>query len=252
MSRLLRCRSSRRLQVVLGLALMALVFDPSASGAAPVDTVVVTGSSAASFVKLNITAQSGTSGQNASGTVSFGVPIQDPRPGVVPFAGSVTCLSVTGPDRGAGAPGSPATAVLNFQDTTGPFSGSVLTLELVDNGGNGADIIGASVPFVNPPRSPTDCSPLVGAPSENLTNGRATVFDAPLLPSTKAQCKHGGWRNYSQFKSQGQCVAFVREQARKGCVAERARIGRMAFRAKYGLGRYHLFALRRCVNAATR
>jgi hypothetical protein len=159
-------------------------------------------------------------------------------------------LSVTGPDHGAGTPASPATAVLNFQDTIGPFSGSLLTLELVDNGGNGADIIQALHP--GGIRAPTDCSPLVAVPSEFLTQGRATVFDAPLLPSTKAQCKNGGWRNYgAMFKNQGQCVAFVSQQARKGCVAERARIGRAAFRDKYGLGRYHLFALRRCVNQTT-
>jgi hypothetical protein len=38
---------------------------------------------------------------------------------------------------------------------------------------------------------------------------RATVFDARLLPTSKAQCKHGGWRNYPQFKNQGDCVRFV-------------------------------------------
>jgi hypothetical protein len=83
-------------------------------------------------------------------------------------------------------------------------------------------------------------------------NGRAVVFDAPLLPTSQNQCKNGGWRNYPQLKNHGQCVAFVRRQARKGCIAERARIGRTAFRTKYGLGRYHLHALRFCVNRATR
>jgi hypothetical protein len=24
-----------------------------------------------------------------------------------------------------------------------------------------------------------------------------------------AQCKGGGWRNFPQFKNQGQCIAFV-------------------------------------------
>lgn len=31
----------------------------------------------------------------------------------------------------------------------------------------------------------------------------------PPLPTSKAQCKNGGWRNYPQFKNQGQCVSFV-------------------------------------------
>jgi hypothetical protein len=72
------------------------------------------------------------------------------------------------------------------------------------------------------------------------------------VPTSKAQCKHGGWRNYRQFKDQGQCVAFVVKQARQKCLTERAKIGLLAFREKYGLGRYHVRALRRCINQASR
>jgi 6-phosphogluconolactonase len=78
------------------------------------------------------------------------------------------------------------------------------------------------------------------------------VSPLPRVPTSKEQCKHGGWRNYPQFKNQGQCVAFVVKQARQSCLAERAKIGLVAFRNKYGLGPYHLRALRRCVNQATR
>ena len=38
-----------------------------------------------------------------------------------------------------------------------------------------------------------------------------------------------------------------RRQARRACVAERRRIGRLAFRLKYGEGSRHRHALRRCV-----
>jgi 6-phosphogluconolactonase len=31
----------------------------------------------------------------------------------------------------------------------------------------------------------------------------------PAVPTSKAQCKNGGWRNFPQFKNQGQCIAFV-------------------------------------------
>jgi streptogramin lyase len=31
----------------------------------------------------------------------------------------------------------------------------------------------------------------------------------PPLPTSKDQCKNGGWRNFPQFKNEGQCVAFV-------------------------------------------
>jgi hypothetical protein len=33
------------------------------------------------------------------------------------------------------------------------------------------------------------------------------------MPTSKEQCKHGGWKNFGGlFKSQGQCVSFVAEQ----------------------------------------
>ncbi len=35
--------------------------------------------------------------------------------------------------------------------------------------------------------------------------GRITVPE----PTSPEQCKDGGWRNFPQFKNQGQCVAFV-------------------------------------------
>jgi hypothetical protein len=28
-------------------------------------------------------------------------------------------------------------------------------------------------------------------------------------PTSKDQCKNGGWRHFPQFKNQGQCIAFV-------------------------------------------
>ena len=39
--------------------------------------------------------------------------------------------------------------------------------------------------------------------------GDIVVIDAPPLPTTKAQCKNGGWRNFGVFKDQGDCVSFV-------------------------------------------
>jgi hypothetical protein len=32
---------------------------------------------------------------------------------------------------------------------------------------------------------------------------------APPLPTTKDQCKNGGWRNFPGFRNQGDCVSFV-------------------------------------------
>jgi len=199
MSGLLRFASLRRLRVGLGLAVMGLMFASSASAAAPLDTVTVTGSGQSTYSNININAQSGTSGQNPSGTASFTVL------GAINVSGPVTCLSVTGPDQGGGTVGSPTTAFLNFQDPT--FG--VVAVELVDNGGNGADII-STTPI--PGRAPTDCSPFSAGLqllTSTLTTGRAVVFDAPVLPTSKDQCRHDGWRNYPRFKSQEQCLRFV-------------------------------------------
>jgi hypothetical protein len=37
----------------------------------------------------------------------------------------------------------------------------------------------------------------------------ASFTMASLLPTTQAQCKNNGWKNYPQFKNQGDCVSFV-------------------------------------------
>ena len=38
---------------------------------------------------------------------------------------------------------------------------------------------------------------------------------APVrLPTTKDQCKRGGWRQFPQFRNQGDCVAFVATRGR--------------------------------------
>jgi hypothetical protein len=35
------------------------------------------------------------------------------------------------------------------------------------------------------------------------------VTPLPHVPTSKDQCKDGGWRNFPQFKNQGDCVSFV-------------------------------------------
>src|SRR5262249_45606675 len=80
-------------------------------------------------------------------------------------------------------------------------------------------------------------NPFVSGP---LVEGSvASVFDAPVLPTSRNQCRHGGWRNFPQFKNRGQCVAFVERAAIATCLTERAQTGRAAFRNKYGVGRRH-------------
>ena len=180
--------------VCAALALGAVGAAPVSVGAAPtsgVDTVNVTGSSSSEYSNINITAQS-ESGDYPTGTASFRIF------GLLDISGRVTCLRVTGPGRGGGTPGAPTTAVLQVDG---------VTMELVDNGGGGADRIG-SFPL---DRSSLDCSPIRAGEtlvSDVLTNGRAIVFDAPPVPTSEAQCKNGGYAQFG-FKNQGQCVASV-------------------------------------------
>ena len=52
-----------------------------------------------------------------------------------------------------------------------------------------------------------------------FTNASTTVLEesftssltapAPIGPTSKDQCKNGGWKGFPQFKNQGQCVSFV-------------------------------------------
>jgi hypothetical protein len=114
---------------------------------------------------------------------------------------NVTCLGVQG-----------NVAVVGFQDPAGLFF-----IQYVDNGPSlgplnfGPDL--AYRPLVLAGRAPTDCSPL---PPDSyppdldvLVRGEVAIQDAHPLPSTKEQCKNGGWRTYGVFKNQGACVSFV-------------------------------------------
>jgi hypothetical protein len=200
MSALLCSRSLRRLQLVLGLALLAFVFAPGASAAPPLDTVSVTGSGSF-FFNISVNAQSGTSGQNPSGSFSAHVFLLG---SAIVTSGPVTCLKVSGPDRGGGTATAPTTAVLTFFDQT--FLRETVTFLIVDRGGGGTDTFTAGA-FG---RAPTDCSAVTqNVNPDTLTNGRGAVFDAPVLPTSKEQCKDGGWLNFPQFKNQGDCVSFV-------------------------------------------
>jgi hypothetical protein len=78
---------------------------------------------------------------------------------------------------------------------------------------------------------------------------RIAVSPLARVPTTKQQCKHGGWKRFG-FKNQGQCIRFVKHQARQDCRGERNAIGRHASREKYGKGKHHRRAMRRCVKQA--
>jgi hypothetical protein len=123
---------------------------------------------------------SGPQGENPTGT------IENQFLGT----GSVTCLNVQGNRAAVGA----------FFPLTGP-----LLISMTDNGI--FDFLGWEVPSA----PITVCPPPGGIEERPVVSGNFTVVDAqpPPVPTSKDQCKNGGWRDYPQFKNQGQCIKFV-------------------------------------------
>jgi hypothetical protein len=199
-----RRRSLRPLLVVLGLAFIGLVVAPGASAAAPLDTVFVTGNTVdGAFASIDIIAPCSSS-TCATGS-GPGFVFYTVAPFYFPVSGSVTCLSVTGPDQGFGTSTAPTTAVVRFSTSIG-----IDEVTVVDKGAMNfqAGPLNATIQAAPVSGPATDCStPLSGG--HQLTDGHAAIFDAPVLPTSKDQCKNGGWRNFPQFKNQGDCVSFV-------------------------------------------
>jgi hypothetical protein len=145
----------------------------SVTGTATFDTDIV------GPVTFIFDAHSGPNGENPTGTVT------NPALGIGPLP--VNCLAVSG-NR----------AVIGV---------SIDALIVVDNGSPGAGLDTVASPDV-PVASCTDPPPIALGPFTAIS-GDVVVHDAQPFPTSKDQCKNGGWRNYPGFKNQGQCVAFV-------------------------------------------
>jgi hypothetical protein len=152
------------------------------------DSVTGTASTGAarSFAEFTFDAHSGPSGENPTGTVA-----------VDTFFGPLGALEVTC----LGVSGSRATVVVKAPPNTSGVAG--LQIAVQDGGPGGDDKLDFQVIYV----LPTGCA----APTVVFTpvvHGDLVVVDAPPLPTSKEQCKGGGWRAFG-FKSQGACVSFV-------------------------------------------
>lgn len=137
-------------------------------------------------------AHSGPSGESPTGTVR--IDIENPSgSGIIDTfdTAQVTCLDVSGNRATIGA--------------QSQSDGSSLVFFVEDNDGAGQDrsalAVGGPVPSVCPAFPSIGLSPIFG--------GDITIHDAPVLPTSKEQCKNGGWRNFPDFRNQGQCVAFI-------------------------------------------
>jgi hypothetical protein len=171
------------------------------------DSVVATGAAAgdrSEFYTVDINVQSGPSGENATGHVKFsGAVIGRFR---IPIDADAvpSCLNVVG-----------TTAVIYF-----PTPGTATwRLRLVDNGpaNSAQDTLTFDVAFTPvPPGCPADIPLDFTTGVNSFSSGDVVVVDAqrpPPLPTSRDQCKDGGWQQYD-FKNQGQCVAFVNREAR--------------------------------------
>jgi hypothetical protein len=176
----------RRSLLVMLAACLATTGFASAASAQTGDSV--TGSAqiiarGLTLVDLSLDAHSGPSGERPSGTVeTFGVPL------------AVTCLNVSA-----------------NQATIGLADHLLLFVE--DNDGADADRLGAVTDLSAPVTACPDPAVLLSTGLSigpvTITNGDITVVDAKPFPTSKDQCKNGGWRNFPGFKNQGDCVGFV-------------------------------------------
>jgi hypothetical protein len=134
-------------------------------------------------LSFTVDARSGPNGENPTGTASCDLL----------FSGPVSCLHVTG-----------NVALLTVQSSTfGPVA-----VRITDGGATGDTV--EALPGAGCP------TPLSFYSNFPLIGGDIVVVDAPALPTSKDQCKNGGWRTYGVFKNQGNCVSYVATGGRNG------------------------------------
>jgi hypothetical protein len=189
-------RSMRLSVALIGVAVM-LSLPAAASGQTPAadsirGTLTFESNAPAGIVQETYFAGSGPSGEDGGGSVatelvSFGV--------FLDF--DVTCVSVSG-NR----------AIIGMRFFEPRILGEISLYRLiVDGGPGGTDALGV----LGASGMPADCATVAIEvdPSLRILSGDAIVIDAVPLPTTKEQCKNGGWHNFADFRNQGDCVSFV-------------------------------------------
>jgi hypothetical protein len=198
-----------RLSLIVGFALAAgaLLPAPGVDAASPsppsqqLDSVVATGTGSYGAIRADV--ESGPSGESPSGQVAVGGTVEI-HGQVLPAVlyGPATCLNVNG-----------NTAVVKFDATLevagATFAFGSVAVTLQDNGGSGLDMFGLNTGY-DP--DPTTCSSPGGmAPLD----GRAVIFDAQPLPTSKDECRSGAFAGFG-FKNLGQCISYVNARSGTG------------------------------------
>jgi hypothetical protein len=188
-----------------GLAAAVVLAPPVASAQGPTEDSVVARGFDPTKVITDIDVRSGPSGESPTGQVVFHF-----GGGLGPtYNTHVTCLAVSG-----------KTAVIGFVGTLNTFLGSgpiAGLLRVTDGGGPGSSLDMFEGPVATnqgpPTNPPPDCStfPATGFVYDVYQSAPddIVVTDAPPFPTSKDQCKNGGWQTFGVFKNQGDCVSFV-------------------------------------------
>jgi hypothetical protein len=208
-------RCARSWVLSLAAAAAAILVLPSAGAAAePTQDSVVGFLDFGVYGSVHLDVRSGPGGEAPQGSLreTFG----SPSSGHDTFEStSISCLAVNGSTAVVGGFG-----ILSWYHLgpEGPTSGTRTT-------GFVAVVLDHGSPPPPPPDSPPsdnideygsryvdtpDCAAPGFTPTGWNTIGDFVVTDAPSVPTTKDQCKNGGWQRYgTRFKNHGQCVAFV-------------------------------------------
>jgi hypothetical protein len=179
-------------RMLLAAAALALTSAVPASAQVPAGDSVI-GSGTARFVTpdlagltvpFSINVRSGPSGEDPVGSLQLLIPFDDP-----------TCLAIR---SGGGQVADEA--VINFRNT---LTGARVLIRIA-GGTSGPRQI-----WLSTASSASDCSFVSPISVADVIEGSISIFDAPPLPTTKDQCKNGGWQTYGIFKNQGDCASFV-------------------------------------------
>ena len=151
--------------------------------------------------------QSGPNGENPTGSVRWITTSGGTPSGRADHLIQVTCLSVSRNVATIG--GSGIRIILGLELRVAGL------IRVTDGGGpnSGQDSFEFATTIAEPTDppipGPIDCSSFPAGGPIFVNNGDLIVVDTPSLPTSKEQCKNGGWRNFPGFKNQGACVSFV-------------------------------------------
>jgi hypothetical protein len=183
-----------RKSIAAGVLALALVLAAPAVASTPVESI--TGSGHVLATDFTVSVQAGPNGENPTGSLTLS--------GFLNFTATPTCVNLV--DHAA---------VSGYEITSGPMTGQGFLVSGVDNGPPPAvdEIVYSGLL----PAPPTACPAPGDPPPANLqqtgggplTSGDITITPAPALPTSKDQCKDGGWQSFGVFKNQGDCVSFV-------------------------------------------